>query len=467
MPPVEDERRDEPVDPVDEAPPGTEADEPAVVPEAPGVVAAAGGDSPPDEAVAPGADPYVRPDPKDVDLKLPLAVLFGPILLVWLGVLVAPEIFWDQFVAPYYWDPIVADEGFNTVNTFTWALLMGAIIFLVWRIVQKIEQPIDFAVIAAVLPYMAAGSIARVLEDTGFYVEPLRYFFITPIIYVVIVAVAVFWIIVGHLLRKHAEEVGPLNAVKALAAFFGIIWVAYTVWSFYGDALSDFGNPVVLLLAFVVPLAYFWNYTKQTGRFSQVGVMTTFGVAFLLYALYYVVLWHTGQQWENVASDKFVPDDAGSDMRPLVYLALLVFPAVFTGAVYWFAKKKTSTADPSLVAFAYRAPVNLLLIHAQMMDATMTALGIDVFGYSEKHVLPAFLIEGVQGFGGTAAEYAATLVMLPIKFAVALLVVWAIDIYARDDVKQYPDLVGLAKLAIIMVGFAPAVRNTVRLAMDV
>lgn len=428
----------------------------------------------------------VRPDPEDVSLKEPILALLVPVAVIAILSLIRPDIFYDQFVYKYYWEPIVEDSGFTIVNTISWAILMGLLLFLLVRVVQKIGQPVTFALLLAVVPYIMGGSMTRVFEDTGYFVQPLRYFFITPIIYVVITLVAVSWIVIGHLLQRHTLPPGaPIGqppayadpadapradperldaALKALAAFFAVIFIAYAFWANYGDQLADYGNVFVLFFAMAVPLAYFWNHTKQTGRFNQVGVMATFGTAFLLYATYLVATWHIGTQWDPVATDKVIPAAAGSDLRPWVYAAMFVFPALFTGAVYAIAKPRIQSETWA----AYVNPVNLLLIFSQMMDATMTALGIDVFGYSEKHVLPEFLIGWMRDNGpGFLGDYPATVVMLTVKLAVALLVVWAIDIYAKRDMERYPDLVGLAKMAIIMVGLAPGTRDAVRLAMDV
>ncbi|MBW3582463.1 MAG: DUF63 family protein [Euryarchaeota archaeon] len=414
-------------------------------------------------------------DPGDVSLLWPLLVLVVPVAVITLGaILFRDAVYWD-FVFKYYWGPIKADglgmrtivengveasAGFNLVNTASWAILMGALIFLMDRIVKKIEQPVDFPLVLATVPYMMAGSITRVGTDSGLFDPPLMFFLITPIIYVIVVAIATVWIVIGYLLRKHSEDVGPTRALLALGAFLLAVWAAYTIYSLQGDKVNVFANPLVLLVAMVVPYVYFWNYTKQSGHFSQVGVMAVFGVTYLLFAAAYLVLWHTGTQWGGGAS---------AEPQYWIYVAMFVAPAIFVAAVFYVARHMTVGGRAS--AIVYLLPLNLLLVFAQMMDATMTSVGVDNLTpttYSEKHVLPAFLIEAVDGSGiPILSEYPATTVMLTAKLIVSLLVVWAIDVYARSDMKDYPNLVGLAKLAIIMVGLAPGTRNAIRMALQV
>jgi uncharacterized membrane protein len=93
-----------------------------------------------------------------------------------------------------------------------------------------------------------------------------------------------------------------------------------------------------------------------------------------------------------------------------------------------------------------------MIVYAHMLDASSTYLGVDWFGYYEKHVVPTFLID----LAGTAV------VMYPLKLIVLLPAVFMID-KAIDD----RSLRNLTKLALITLGLAPAVRNTLRLALGV
>ncbi len=45
----------------------------------------------------------------------------------------------SQFINTYYLDPIRGDEGYNPVNTFTWAVILGICIFGVFRLLEKLE----------------------------------------------------------------------------------------------------------------------------------------------------------------------------------------------------------------------------------------------------------------------------------------------------------------------------------------
>lgn len=105
--------------------------------------------------------------------------------------------------------------------------------------------------------------------------------------------------------------------------------------------------------------------------------------------------------------------------------------------------------------------MNLMILAAHLMDATSTVIGIEVFGYVEKHVVPAFLIE----LTGTA------LVMYPLKLIIFFLVVWLLDKVLEKaiesendkDKEQMGQIKNAIKFVIIILGLAPGIRNSIRL----
>ena len=95
---------------------------------------------------------------------------------------------------------------------------------------------------------------------------------------------------------------------------------------------------------------------------------------------------------------------------------------------------------------------NQMIIYVHMLDASSTYFGVDWFGYYEKHVVPTFLID----LTGSAA------IMFPLKLAILLPVLYMIDKSMQD-----PSLRNLTKLTLITLGLAPAIRNTLRLALGI
>lgn len=99
-----------------------------------------------------------------------------------------------------------------------------------------------------------------------------------------------------------------------------------------------------------------------------------------------------------------------------------------------------------------RDRMNLYVVYAHLFDASSTYVAVDLYGYAEQHVLPS----AFTALTGTA------LVMFPLKIAVILLGLYAIDRYVED-----PGDSALLKLVIFILGLAPGLRNFLSLSMAV
>lgn len=104
--------------------------------------------------------------------------------------------------------------------------------------------------------------------------------------------------------------------------------------------------------------------------------------------------------------------------------------------------------------FSLRINITILLAH--MLDASSTFFGVDFLGYYEKHVVPSFLIDLTDTAG----------IMFPLKLIIFIPVIHILDTQfdEDDESKRLRDLV---KLTIIVLGLAPATRNTVRMVLGI
>lgn len=127
-----------------------------------------------------------------------------------------------QYIYKYYISGIINDASYNPVDTVTYAILLGISIFGVLKLLDRLEVEIDTRFIIAVTPYVLAGSSLRVLEDSNIFTPPLRYLFITPVIYFVIFAVTVMLLTVAVTLQRKGK-------IKDYNVFFGFCGVAWTV----------------------------------------------------------------------------------------------------------------------------------------------------------------------------------------------------------------------------------------------
>jgi uncharacterized membrane protein len=160
--------------------------------------------------------------------------------------------------------------------------------------------------------------------------------------------------------------------------------------------------------------------------------------------MWYVLVWTSGDGWA----------DAERALQPgelLIIPGLALIATLLTAGLYWLLSRRWDDYR------AFYATVALVLFAAHFLDGSATFRGLEAFGYSEKHVIPSLLID----LTGTAA------VMLPLKFAVVSAVVYLLDVEYRDDLAETPNLGWLVKVAILVLGLAPGMRDMLRLAMGV
>jgi uncharacterized membrane protein len=168
-----------------------------------------------------------------------------------------------------------------------------------------------------------------------------------------------------------------------------------------------------------------------------------YGAVLVALATFYIVRWAT-DPWVELPPDSH-PWELG--------IILSIAAACTTGIVglYWLL----SSRWPDLRAMF--SPVAILLFFSHFIDGAATYRGLDAYGYAEKHVLPSLFID----LAGTAV------VMLLLKALVISAVVYLLDVAYREELKESPTLGWLVKVAIMVLGLAPGIRDALRLAMGV
>lgn len=135
----------------------------------------------------------------------------------------------------------------------------------------------------------------------------------------------------------------------------------------------------------------------------------------------------------------------------LVILAVIPLMAVTATTIVWAVMKYA-------LGWQYVSdPVYITLLFGQLLDASATSYGIDLHPhvqYVEQHVVGSTLI----AMTGTA------FVMFPLKLLVLFPAVYVMQMYRRE---ANPAFWHLVLLAMIVVGFAPGVRDMVRMVLYV
>ncbi len=134
--------------------------------------------------------------------------------------------------------------------------------------------------------------------------------------------------------------------------------------------------------------------------------------------------------------------------RPFELLLIIFAGTLASGVVYLLIKwVNWIIVDDRL---------NIMIIYAHLLDASSTFVGVDLLGYYEKHVVPAYLIE----LTGTA------FVMYPLKLAIFIPVLFVLDSQFKGD-EESESLRTFVKMVILILGLSPACRNTIRMALGI
>lgn len=147
-----------------------------------------------------------------------------------------------DFIQQYFIDPVVQGTGYNIYNTLAYAVILMIAVFGTYKLLKKFGIRIDNKFYIGVLPYVILGGLLRALEDASIV---QGFWFKTPIIYIIIFAVA----FVALFISKISEKIQPLEYWK--------------IWGGIGFALVIAGLVQITVrsafaLEAIVSLSVFW-----------------------------------------------------------------------------------------------------------------------------------------------------------------------------------------------------------------
>ncbi len=314
-----------------------------------------------------------------------------------------PEQVYDQFIWKYFWGPILSDglnkpmtyngvdaaPKFTIVSEIIYGVVVASALYGLYQLLKKWEIRIDFSFFLGLIPFILYGSIARVLEDSQFFTEPLVFWFVTPLIY-----------------------------IQAL---------------------------IITLIAIFI--AVYLHQVQKLKKYSIPLIMGIIGLFLLTPFLYYLILWMTGSMW-SISSGLFLN----------VFLLVIIVCTIITIAVFISAKYIQPFWHNSQV---FSAPLNLCMIFGHQLDGIASYVSIydplhmGLPTYIEKHPASDFLLEIWPP-------------LFPIvKFILIIGIVYMLDIFYKEDLQSQKLFVNLLKIGIFILGFAPGLRDLLRVMMGV
>ena len=413
-----------------------------------------------------------------------LLSLFGFIAIIIVGGLVfAPELFWNDFIKVFIWEPIVkdagasGDAGYSKVNTIVYILTMVAAVVVLQALFRRWRLPVDDRMVWALMSWVVLAPVLRVMEDADYFAEGVDVLFISPLIHIHLAMWLVISGFIGHIGRKNQISMLAMLLV-AYIAFTGLLVLPNVhihetghFWILSGVIAG------AVMIAVTLHNTWDWDGIPRSMLAFAIGLIT-------------MGLGH----WAQLISTPWVQD---SGMMPrdneVIWpiLVVIVIPLLVTWAVWRkgeedLAQLRLTGNEVGLIPDGMTLdewesedrsnhPVELLsprgilatplvagMLFGQLCDGLATMVGIDWFGYSEKHPVSDAVIQ----FGDSLnlLGEGAWLFFL-VKAAIVSLIIWMFSQMRIESRQQHLRI--LIVLAVMIVGMAPGLRDIGRLALGV
>jgi len=413
-----------------------------------------------------------------------LLSLFGFIALIIVGGLVfTPELFWNDFIKVFIWEPIVkdagasGDAGYSQVNTVVYILTMVAAVIVLQALFRRWRLPVDDRMVWALMSWVVLAPVLRVMEDADYFAEGVDVLFISPLIHIHLAAWVVISGFIGHIGRKNQISMLAMLLV-AYIAFTGLLVLPNVhihetghFWILSGVIAG------AVMIAVTLHNTWDWDGIPRSMLAFAIGLIT-------------MGLGH----WAQLVSTPWVQD---SGMMPrdneVIWpiLVVVVIPLLVTWAVWrkgeedllqlrltgnevglipdgmtldeWESEDRSNHPIEMLSPRGILAtPLVAGMLFGQLCDGLATMIGIDWFGYSEKHPVSDAVIQ----FGDSLnlLGEGAWLFFL-VKAAIVSLIIWMFTQMRIESRQQHLRI--LIVLAVMIVGMAPGLRDIGRLVLGV
>jgi len=157
-----------------------------------------------------------------------------------------------DFIRQYYIDPIVLGEGYNFINTLTYAFLVVIATYLTFRFLEKFKVEINKNFVVSIIILVVLGTMVRLLEEANI---SSSYFLVTPMIWIETFAFIFGLFFVSKFIEKKFKipYYKTLFAIGLVFIFIPLILVLSKITQITGMIIS---------LALLIPFALIFYFVK-------------------------------------------------------------------------------------------------------------------------------------------------------------------------------------------------------------
>ena len=380
-----------------------------------------------------------------------------------------------DFVTNYYVNPVLdesgGDAGYNVTNTVTYAVVLALFVAALSAWLRVLDIDPSDATLLALLPYVFWAALGEVVEDADMFDSSMAPLFVCQSFHFQ----TALWVIIageiGYHVRNYGSKISDSEKDRILESLCMIvIFVQFLV---FGHSISSsevgaeldltifavIGIPAIMLpIFFRESISEFSYIQKSVYLVGWGGVLIFFGalVSFAtvlpedklsLWPLIIVIgvplllcytMFSVGIESSRKLSQRgFVAGILPEGISELDYQDLVSEDKTFV----------EENRNKAVLAY----PVVFLSVSGQVMDGLATWIGIEYFGYDEKHLLSARIIE----------EFGNTFGFTMVKAGLGIIIWWFFANANFENRQQHLRL--LVGLMILVVGMAPGLRGVGRL----
>ena len=410
--------------------------------------------------------------------------------LLIVGIVFKPEFLWDDLISPYIWQPIVkdasvaGDSGYTLVNTFIYIALMFLSVITLQVSFRRWSLPTDDRMVWALIAWVCVAPILRVLEDADMFASGVDSLFISPLIHIHLAG----WLILSGILGHFSGRTGKTEneVTQMLMATLGVTYVIF-VGLLYQPSwrVLEMGTSFAMLGTYLGLFALFFILHNTWDWHPVSRAMIALASALIISGL---------GHWAQLLANPWAQESGAMPKDNPVLIPILIvviLPMLITWAVYrrgvddlrqirlcghepgvvppgitvdeW---EKGDNSDHPVEQLSNKAilatPMVAGMLFGQLCDGFATMLGIDWFGYSEKHPVSDMVIQ----FGDSLGIFGEGAWL----FALVKVVLISTIIYLFSQLRvesKHQHMRVLVVLAVMIVGMAPGLRDVGRLILGV
>ncbi|MEC8939180.1 MAG: DUF63 family protein, partial [Candidatus Thermoplasmatota archaeon] len=371
----------------------------------------------------------------------------------------------SDFVYTYYLDPIIGestgDSGYNMVNTMTYGIVLAMFAVAMSGWLRHLGVDGSDKTLLALLPFVLWAALGEVVEDAEMFGEFFSAWFVSPGVHFQTAA----WVIIAGWLgysihTSDASEEEKANRVKSASMI--IIFSQFVIYSSSIEGKVDIDISLMILFSLVAfssphlleSSADAFDNIQRTVYFSGVGgCLVLFGAL----ASYMATLELSDLNLWPVAVVIGAPillcmfmleqgREAASKLASHGIVAGVLPPGMNEDEYQALESEQKNLIESLRLKATMAYPVAFLPVAGQLMDGAATYIGIDFFGYTEKHIVSEITVNLFD----TALTFAF------LKLGIGGVVFWFYTMANFEYRQQHLRL--LIGLALMVVGMAPGLR---------